>query len=658
MPRLQISRHSRPARGPSPAPANEAAPRGPRGARRPRARSRRRPGAGASSCWHPCQPLATGGPPPFPPSAPRECSLSWRDAARSDPALDTRAALVACQCSGKSMGEGRVILHLDADCFFVQVHVLRDPSLHNRPVAVQQHDDVIAANYSAKALGVKKHMAPHVARRLLEAAGGRLVHVPDDGRPPRTSYRIYREASESVEDALRAAIEGNSQVLERGHGMDEWFVDATRECDGRLERGAELAGLLRQKVRETCGITLSVGVAHNKFVAKLVASCHKPDGLTVAFPTGTQLPGWHSQHHDLSNTSSATASSSSAGSPGDGSSWPAEACAIDAEEAVRDASVSKVPGLGASSTHSSTLKSNGIATIGQLQDLGADGTCRLLGVPRERATALWQLAMGIDKSDVVDRPPQSMVEQMSLAIQDIGHIRPVPVSSDAAVARLMEMAGCISHRVARHVKRYAQAPTTLTLGVSAASSGEVRQKPNKGAAVQQPKQSSAPMPHPPTAETVGHTACRLLQRVVAAQGWQPDYILNKLTLTASSMEQRGASRSQPSVSSHFVTATEGRAAAPTSGAHTGDVAASAASLPATSAAGAATSAAACNLGGRKRERDATTRGKNGSDATTSGTNGSDGGGGLGDAAVLEAWVASRVRQSTLWGLVRPGQQQT
>ncbi len=513
---------------------------------------------------------------------------------------------------------GRVILHLDADCFFVQVHLLHDASLGGgRAVAVQQHDDVIAANYPAKALGVKKHMAPAMAKRLLEAAGGRLVHVPDEGQPPRTSYRLYREASESVEDALRVAIEGQSAVFERGHGMDEWFIDASRECEGNLELGTQLAVLLRQRVRERCGITLSVGVARNKFIAKLVASCHKPDGLTVAFPTGSRLPG--QRHQSLSSASSVgegLCSSGGSASDGDVGRWPGEAHAIDAEEAVRDASVSKLPGLGPASTHSSTLKSNGIATVGQLQDLGAEGISRLLGVTPTRATVLWQLAMGIDDSDVVDRPPQSMVEQMSLATEEVGHIRPVTVSSDAAVARLMEMGSCIAHRVARHLARHAQAPATLTLGASAARSGEVRQKANKGAAIQQAKQTSAPMPQPPsnaTATAVGHLACRLLQRVVAAQGWQPDFILNKLTLTAGAMEHHGGSRSQPSVSSHF-SPTKARPAA----------------IP---------------VGSRKRGRDVFVR-------AASIDNESDTGA-TGDTKLLEAWVASRVRQSTLWGMARP-----
>ena len=50
------------------------------------------------------------------------------------------------------------MLHLDVDCFFVQCEQHRDPSLKGKPVAVQQHQDIIALSYEARALGIKKHI--------------------------------------------------------------------------------------------------------------------------------------------------------------------------------------------------------------------------------------------------------------------------------------------------------------------------------------------------------------------------------------------------------------------------------------------------------------------------------------------------------------------
>ena len=71
-----------------------------------------------------------------------------------------------------------------------------------KAVAIQQHQDIIAANYAARAAGVTKHMAPGEARRLLRAVGGQVVHVhlAPGGR---VSYQPYREASARMMRLLR-----------------------------------------------------------------------------------------------------------------------------------------------------------------------------------------------------------------------------------------------------------------------------------------------------------------------------------------------------------------------------------------------------------------------------------------------------------------------
>jgi DNA polymerase eta len=70
----------------------------------------------------------------------------------------------------------RTVVHLDLDCFFVQVERSLNPSLCGKPVAVQQHQDLICISYEARALGVQKHMSPAEAKR--KAPGITLVHVP------------------------------------------------------------------------------------------------------------------------------------------------------------------------------------------------------------------------------------------------------------------------------------------------------------------------------------------------------------------------------------------------------------------------------------------------------------------------------------------------
>ena len=66
-----------------------------------------------------------------------------------------------------------VVLHVDADAFFAQVEAQRDPSLP-KAIAVQQHQDIIAVSYAARALGVKKHAIPADIRRKYPTV--RIVH--------------------------------------------------------------------------------------------------------------------------------------------------------------------------------------------------------------------------------------------------------------------------------------------------------------------------------------------------------------------------------------------------------------------------------------------------------------------------------------------------
>ena len=71
----------------------------------------------------------------------------------------------------------RVILCLDINSFFLAVHERDDEGLRDVPVALWQYNDVVCANHLARALGVKKHMYPEEARRLITPKGGRMVQI-------------------------------------------------------------------------------------------------------------------------------------------------------------------------------------------------------------------------------------------------------------------------------------------------------------------------------------------------------------------------------------------------------------------------------------------------------------------------------------------------
>ena len=128
-------------------------------------------------------------------------------------------------------GRVRAILHIDADSFFLSVHARAtgDTSLLTAPSVVWQYNDVFCASQAAKKLGVRKHMTPDAARKLVEPHGGRLIHAYWRQWPgPRIWYGPYNEASRELHAALRAAVAdvAAGAPIERA-SVDEVYVDVS-----------------------------------------------------------------------------------------------------------------------------------------------------------------------------------------------------------------------------------------------------------------------------------------------------------------------------------------------------------------------------------------------------------------------------------------------
>ena len=159
------------------------------------------------------------------------------------------------------------ILHVDMDAFFVEVERLTDPTLRGVPVIVGglgNRGVVAACSYEARAYGVHSAMPIVEARRRCPRA--RYI-APTHGR--------YGEVSGQVFEVLRSftpAVEGLS--------VDEAFLDISglwRHYDSAVA----VAEAIRATIRADVGIPSSVGVAANKFLAKLASEEAKPDGLWV-----------------------------------------------------------------------------------------------------------------------------------------------------------------------------------------------------------------------------------------------------------------------------------------------------------------------------------------------------------------------------------------
>ncbi len=165
----------------------------------------------------------------------------------------------------------RRILHCDMDCFYAAVHMRDDPSLVGRPVVVggdpHRRGVVAAASYEARRYGIHSAMPAAVAlRRCPEAVFLR----PD--------FRRYRAESERIFSIYRE-ITPLVQTL----ALDEAYLDVTVRL-ATWGSGTAVAEAIRRRVHDATGLTVSIGVAPSKLVAKIASDHGKPDGLTVVGP--------------------------------------------------------------------------------------------------------------------------------------------------------------------------------------------------------------------------------------------------------------------------------------------------------------------------------------------------------------------------------------
>lgn len=195
----------------------------------------------------------------------------------------------------------RIIAHLDMDAFFASVEEMLNPRLVGKPLAVggdvSRRGVVSSANYAAREFGIRAGMPVAEAARL-------CPHVTFVEGDPKKYVHISLLVLETLKD-FTPIVEPFS--------IDEAFLDLTESP--RLKRGSDLnavipvAQAIQRAVCRKVNLTATIGIAPNKYIAKMASGVQKPSGLTVLTKERYREVFWQRPVTDLWGIGAKTAAS-------------------------------------------------------------------------------------------------------------------------------------------------------------------------------------------------------------------------------------------------------------------------------------------------------------------------------------------------------------
>ena len=173
------------------------------------------------------------------------------------------------------MGTERTILHVDMDAFFASVEQHDHPELKGKPVIVggrpeDRRSVVSTASYEARRFGVHSAMPSATAHRLCPQ--GIFIHG---------NMKRYAEVSSQIMEIL-----GNYSPDVHQISIDEASIDITG-TELLFGKPEEVALRIKKEILEATGLTVSVGMASTKYLAKLASEVNKPDGF-YSIPAGSE----------------------------------------------------------------------------------------------------------------------------------------------------------------------------------------------------------------------------------------------------------------------------------------------------------------------------------------------------------------------------------
>ena len=162
----------------------------------------------------------------------------------------------------------RYILHIDMDAFYASVEVRDNPAYQGKPVLVggtpEQRGVVAACSYEARRFGIHSAMPMGQAIRLCPRAVVLPVRMSRYVEVSRQIRQIFLSYTPEIEPL----------------SLDEAFLDVSG-CIALFGSAETIGRKIKQEIKDRTGLTASVGLAPNKFLAKLASDLEKPDGFVI-----------------------------------------------------------------------------------------------------------------------------------------------------------------------------------------------------------------------------------------------------------------------------------------------------------------------------------------------------------------------------------------
>ncbi|MFX0049411.1 MAG: DNA polymerase IV [Candidatus Hermodarchaeota archaeon] len=168
----------------------------------------------------------------------------------------------------------RFILHCDLDCFFAAVEERDNPEYRGKPIIIgadpkegKGRGVVSTCNYEARKLGL--HSAMPISQAYKRCPHGIYLHP---------NFEKYQKASKKVMEIVNSYSDKFQQV-----SIDEAYLDVSDKCTN-FKEVKELVEKLKNEIQKKVGITISVGCAPTKSIAKIASDYDKPNGITIVEP--------------------------------------------------------------------------------------------------------------------------------------------------------------------------------------------------------------------------------------------------------------------------------------------------------------------------------------------------------------------------------------